>query len=1039
MHVGWTIDDVVDRALALEATGPLPSRTVLVPHARMAHALRRALIEREAKAVAGIELLTPLRLAERLLRFAGVEFTTGEEELRAARLRLLFRTITGLQHFSTALFAATRGWPEAFALTIAELEASDVTVAALRRVGDARADDLALVWDAVDNEAANSWSMPRVIREAANRITTKEVTVPSDSILAVATLGTSTAQARLFEALGAETVLLAARPTQPARHRIATTFGPRVADDFAKSHPPRPSDTERDLLTSYLFEPIEVLTAPGRPTAGSDRDDTVRLEQHAGVEAEIGAAADWVVEQIVEHGTPLEEVAILVPVDDPWLSLVRHRIERLPGAPATHVAGGVPLVSEPAGARVFAVIRALRQFLSAAALADVLPLLRCTDEDAQRVSKGAALDLACSLGTVGGSPGHPKGALEWSDRATERLQSLEAQLALIANAERDAEQLGIARGKRDLERLVQHLKACAGGIAALVEVARTVVDDAPVGGVWSAIAGFCDAWLVLPPGPKPHVLLGRAMRPYAIDDSFGAICGVDALEFIEQAALQLRTPVGRYGDPAVYIGTLHSAAGLRFNATRVIGLCEGSVPAQPRQNPVLPDTLRQSIDPALPTCADRVVASLAALDQAVRGAGRHIALSAPHLGMERSYRQVSSAFLEAAAALGRDGQAVSSGIALRRDELHPSVEAASAFRRACPVTESSWYRRIAAGQREIPLAWSAPHLDVAHTGDTRAMDGLLSTAAQLTLAGLSAERPISASKLQTLLRCPHQFLYENVFYWREPARPRAQGELDSLAFGSLFHRVAEAFYGKHGSGFCQKDNSLEHWLELARVEAVGEFETFLTQYPLAGELVRQQQRARLLHQLDDLLVYEWAERPKRRFVATERPFGEAEPMTIALEAHDLWVRGYIDLIEVEDGTTVVRDLKTSQCKPRAGRTSAPSPVIDIQVGLYALVTGELTGTWHVPAPARAGYLHSNDRKGRERTFEPDDDLIGKTRAWLSTAAGLLSERAFPRTPNADDCTHCPYKPVCGPDAQDKAVASFQEAQGALADFAEMKS
>ena len=40
------------------------------------------------------------------------------------------------------------------------------------------------------------------------------------------------------------------------------------------------------------------------------------------------------------------------------------------------------------------------------------------------------------------------------------------------------------------------------------------------------------------------------------------------------------------------------------------------------------------------------------------------------------------------------------------------------------------------------------------------------------------------------------------------------------------------------------------------------------------------------------------------------------------------------------------------------------------------------------------------RSGIEMVLEP------AARQWLALAADLLVERAFPRTPNAEDCTYC---------------------------------
>ncbi len=92
-----------------------------------------------------------------------------------------------------------------------------------------------------------------------------------------------------------------------------------------------------------------------------------------------------------------------------------------------YVEGGLPLTSVAAGGRALAVVRALGAHLSAGALADVLPVLAVA-ADARHLSRGAAMDLAWSLGTVGGNAAHPAGALEWAVRARVREADLAAAL-----------------------------------------------------------------------------------------------------------------------------------------------------------------------------------------------------------------------------------------------------------------------------------------------------------------------------------------------------------------------------------------------------------------------------------------------------------------------------------------------------------------------------------------------------------------------------------------------------------------------------------
>src|SRR5262249_50537090 len=184
-----------------------------------------------------------------------------------------------------------------------------------------------------------------------------------------------------------------------------------------------------------------------RDTGHSGR---VHREKPAAGEGGAEPAPDWVARQLLD-GIPLEEIAVLVPPLDPLAGMVADRIGRLPwpeGTLPVHIVGGLPLSRTAAGARALAVVRALRAHFGPASLADVLPALRTDPPESPHLSTGAATTLAWSLGTVGGNPAHPEGALEWARRAVERERELEPQLARARAAADDPENSGLARSAR---------------------------------------------------------------------------------------------------------------------------------------------------------------------------------------------------------------------------------------------------------------------------------------------------------------------------------------------------------------------------------------------------------------------------------------------------------------------------------------------------------------------------------------------------------------------------------------------------------------
>ena len=834
--------------------------------------------------------------------------------------------------------------------------------------------------------------------------------------------------------------------SQPRPHRHA--HAERVARLFGAPPPPPAAPapaplTERDLLDAFLFAPSEVL-ADARRARSRGPDGTVSLEEHAGIEAEVEAAADWVARQLLDHATPLEEIAVLAPAADPLCGLVARRLSRL--GLAVHVADGLPLTDTAGGARALAVIRALRRHLAADALAEVLPALR-TAEDARGLSRGAALELAYSLGTVGGNAANPRGALEWTVRAERREAALAAAVAKAVDD--DAEETKAAREGHAAQRLLEALRAVRPALDALVAVARRSVTAAPLGELWRALRGFLSDHVRLPADGAPAVaLLDEALSGACADATCAALSGDEAWSAIEDALRRLRVPVGRFGEPRVYVGDVASAAGLSFEAVRVVGLSEGALPAAPRESPVLPDALRARFpEAALPTRAGRVLAQLHAVHRVVAGVRGRVAFSAARFDVDRSQREPSSLFLELAAALGRPThppRAVPDARALQRVAFRPAREDADAWRHAHPLSPAARLDR-AARTGLVPARWLAsPELNLARlralqtAGDWTALDGLVGDALAIA-PGLSAGAALSASRLRVFLECPHRFLLETVLRLREPASAPALRELDALSYGSLFHAVAEAFYEAHGDDFAARRSTLASWKARAAEIASAQFDDFLEQRPLIGAAVRRQQRQRLVDEFVALVEYDWP-RGERRFVGVERGFGYDAPVPLAVGGRTLHVHGFIDRLDVEGDRTLIRDWKTGRAHPRERDEAGPVPTLDVQLAVYGLAVRHNAEAWGVPREVAAAYAYTDPRYERERSFREDfGALAARAAQWLSLAASMIGDGHFPRSPDPDDCRSCAFAPVCGPDTQAKSAALLARETGPLLDFHLLKT
>jgi RecB family exonuclease len=1069
-----SISDWADAVARLQASGRLPVRTVIVPTERHAHGLRRALVTSgRASALAGTRFVGHLTLAHEVLAAGGLRRRPGEEGLRAARLLSIFAASPLLERFDLGLLRDTPGWPEAFAAAISDLEGTGLSPGRLPS-SSAQWRDVAALWRLVDEAAGESITAARAFGEATALLERGTRTaIPWGPTLAAVTGREPAVQLRFLRAIPNVTVALFA--IRPVRNRpldrVGALLGPAARDALAGAPAPREQATERDLLARYLFAPPEVLSDPARKRSRGP-DGTVELSEHAGVEAEIEAAAEWVAREVLTARTPLADVAILLPTMDPFAAMVASRLARLPWANGpfpVHVAGGLPLSGTAGGARALGLLRSLASFLPAESVATLLPSLRIPIDDRQHLTHAEAATLAWSLGTVGGNAAHREGALEWAPGAAAR----EAQLAR-AVAALDEEPVAEEREGYRLRPVLELVRAARPALEALVELARRVVADEQLSTLGPAIVAFLEEWMLDPgPGAPVHALLAGALadlssvrpstgsgrtdprpvragpgleRPGA--GSLGSsLKGASAIDLVEDRLLSLRIPTCRFGEPAVYVGTLAGAVELEFQAVRILGLAEGSLPSPVREDPVLPDSMRREAEPLLvPLAEDRALGQLQAFDQAVRGARRAIALSVPHSDLERSEREASSLLLDAGAALGRpDPEAlgpIPSLASLTRTSFAPARVEAASFRGAHTLSAPQWQDR-AVRACEIHPSWVGEiHLDLARILSLSTSGGLGPAYGVLgdqgpfpPMPGLDPDRPISASALEKLVSCPLGFLFQRILHFDDPGGAPSVRELDALSYGGLFHEVAEAFYRAHGEAFVARKRTLPQWKAIARELADERLVSLLVAYPLVGTASREKERKRLLRDLESFLEYDWR-LPLTRFVGVELPFGYDEPVVLKVGGVPLHVRGYVDRIDIEGDHALLRDLKTGNDHPRTGDEANPTPSRDVQLGLYGLVARKLSARWGIPKELQAAYAYP--RNGEERAFRGDHaDLDRATKSWLEVAASLMSERSFPPTPMTDRCTYCAYGPVCGDTAPARAAAALEDADGAVAEFLEL--
>lgn len=1078
---------VADRLVALP--GGLRDRAVvLTPSERLAHAIRRevAATRGRADALAGVVFRRPVDLARDLLARRGRARIPGWEALRQGRILQLLQS--GALAGSLAYFAPDRlrtgpGYADALAAAILDLEASGLAPDDLDAVAAACADDrraaarlrdLGAVWRAADAGAGDRRSAAQLLLEAAALPAAPAATLPAPSapgqlsfddlrgrssraapapppspdlppVLAVLVASPDVALLRFLAALAdAEVFLQDARPLRTGTHRwraVAAVEPPAGADGAAP-------DAEIGLVRRFLFETPENLTDPQRPRSAGP-DGTVDLEEHAGVEDEVEACATWVVEQIAA-GTPLERIAVVTPDKGAWAALLADRLARLAagGAPVeVHVAGGLPLAESSAGRRFALLLAAVASGLETAATLRLLPALRrggqAADAPATRLSPSRAAEIVYAAGIAGGGAGDADGLRQWRVRLHAHRDRLAAVVAAVeAEADpghvRRIEAANANRWLRDVEPILP-------AIEALQAVAEMVAADVPLATLWPALHDFARRHLLLPPDPPGFVAaVEAAVAPGLADPHVAALAAPLALRWLVQRLHRERRAAGRFGEARVFVGTPVQAAGLEFDAVRIVGLTEGGLPRTPHDDPIVPDDLRRRIetvtaarvpDVVVPTLADRVLDDLHGVFRVVAGARSRLALSVPRQWVDRSEREVSGIVLEVATALARPGADGADGDVPTAGRLRSVYFAAGGAARAAAArrwraSDRQCLAAVAAGDTalRVPAAWmEAGPLDLGRVrAIAAAADGLLPGAADGVVGDLfrrwqdlgSPERPVSASALHLLLGCPHRFLLERGLHWREPPPAPATDAIEPATYGTLFHRICERLLREAGPQICRKDGSVEWWARRGGEIAAEEFDALLDQYPLRGTEARARERRRLLAQVESLVRDEW-DRPPRTFIAAEMPFGRERPVALAAGEGTLHIWGAIDRVdELPDGTLSVRDVKTGRVRDLA--EDEVNAARDLQIGLYTAVV-EVTDAARRRV-GEASYVHPSPAQEPERAFRGAqlDGLRQRTGAWLRVAADILARGAFVRTTSGEDCRQCPFAPRCGADAAQRS-------------------
>ena len=489
----------------------------------------------------------------------------------------------------------------------------------------------------------------------------------------------------------------------------------------------------------------------------------------------------------------------------------------------------------------------------------------------------------------------------------------------------------------------------------------------------------------------------------------------------------------------VFVSSVDSSVGMRFDKVYFVGMVEGQVPPRVGGDPLLPEPERERAGLPIPRDpAEERYKYLAA------AAGHPRVLSFPRSG--NASQHPSRWFLEEATRI--HGSRVSS-IALASMTSEPwmnviasAEDAIQTIARSQPADlhdydiHKLWIWR----QRGNPL--DKHHLVAssfllsnamqmesarAHSRDLTMWDGDLTTV-EVQLS----EEPVSARGLGMWATCPYRYFLSYQLGIAAPEQPEEDASITPLNRGFLVHAILKRFIREARDGGTTPEPG-ESWDEGHRrqIDAVADREfrdaerRGVTGKALLWEIAREDIR-RDLHAFVDA---DSAIRKKHGVSphSVEIPFGMPDSELPPVKWNELRFRGVIDRLDVSpDGkTALVLDYKTGGTGGYANMSNDPvRRGTRMQLPVYALAAQEIAERLGIPVDdveaaywfvsSRGGFVtRPSEPAGLDEMLEPFDEVVKTFKAGVRD--GLFpANPGMSRSSPTENCAHCDFDKICPP-------------------------
>jgi RecB family exonuclease len=757
-----------------------------------------------------------------------------------------------------------------------------------------------------------------------------------------------------------------------------------------------------------------------------------------------------VLRRCLAAGYPLDEVEVLTSDIDTYGPLLYVTLARLLPEEANlddmpvSFQEGIPSRQLRPGRALVAWLAWVRDDYPQPALVQMLQegLLNIPDLDREEFSFSR---LASVLRSVGIGFGRDR----YTRMLDEQIAGLEERLAnpdqlQDENGEDDPERV------RSLEKRLKAIRLLRGLVAKLLDVSPTPSADTVR--VLEAARRFVEE-LARTAGRLDNYARSKLLME--IDDLLECLGGEESSLNVWDwlANLPDEAWVGGSGPRGGCLHFAHLLAGGQSGRphTFLVGLDDGRFPGAGLQDPVLLDSERRQLSPELPTAVGQLQERLqrfALLLARLRG-NVTLSYSCHDLADDREMFP-SPVVLSAFRILSgqREGD---------QADLLRWLPLAASFAPDRPdkaLAESEWWLWRLSGPEAVSepsslVAACFPHLGRGYDAAVqRASDNFTKYDGWITTAGpdidpTAPDGPkVSASRLETLGRCPLAYFFQHVLKIEPPDELENDSDiwLDPLTLGSLLHEVFERF--------------LNELIQRGEVPLFSRDEGRLLQ--ILNELVDRQRRlvpvpseavfrrqcrhmratARIFLREDEEFCRKTGNRPLFLEASVgmksdehRTPLDSEEPVRVALPGgKHLRVRGRIDRVDRVGGAAgnifAIWDYKTgSSWKYHQQPPFWQGRVVQHALYLELMKAHLLALSEQFPEARveRFGFFFPSERTRGERIeFTPEQ--LAEGGGILQRLARIAGNGAFLATNTSDDCAFCDYKRICG-DLEAVAAAS----------------